>query len=109
MIHGDLTENVLFADGSSPAIIDFSPYYRPVGYATAIVVVDAIVWFGAQFSLSERIEPASARVQLLATTLIFRLVTAALGAIEPERVRLQAQAHAPLIDHVIGRNDLERR
>ena len=31
LIHGDLTENILFAEGLSPAVIDFSPYWRPVG------------------------------------------------------------------------------
>jgi uncharacterized protein (TIGR02569 family) len=40
LIHGDLTGNVLFADGLPPAIIDFSPYWRPTAFATAIVVGD---------------------------------------------------------------------
>jgi hypothetical protein len=38
---------VLFHDGLPPAIIDFTPYWRPVGYASAIVVADALVWEGA--------------------------------------------------------------
>jgi uncharacterized protein (TIGR02569 family) len=42
LIHGDLTGNVLFAHDEPPAIIDLSLYWRPVGYATAIVVADAI-------------------------------------------------------------------
>jgi prepilin-type processing-associated H-X9-DG protein len=29
LIHGDLGGNVLFADGEPPAVIDFSPYWRP--------------------------------------------------------------------------------
>jgi uncharacterized protein (TIGR02569 family) len=97
VIHGDLTGNVLLADGLPPAIIDFSPYYRPVGYATAVIVVDAIAWFGASFALTEVIEPAERRHDLLARALIFRLVAAALNpAADDGRLQLQARAHAHL-------------
>ncbi|MGV9912101.1 hypothetical protein [Streptomyces tendae] len=44
LIHGDLTGNVLFAPGHALAIIDFSPYWRPVAYADAIVVVDGLLY-----------------------------------------------------------------
>jgi uncharacterized protein (TIGR02569 family) len=102
VIHGDLTGNVLVADDLPPAIIDFSPYYRPIGYATAILVVDAIVWFGASFALSELIEPADWRHDLLARALIFRLVAAALKpTADDDHLRFQARAHAPLTAHVI--------
>lgn len=43
LVHGDLSGNVLFAEGLAPAIIDFSPYWRPTSYADAIVVIDAAV------------------------------------------------------------------
>jgi Ser/Thr protein kinase RdoA (MazF antagonist) len=43
LIHGDLTRNVLFADEQPPADIDFSPYWRPKAFASAIVAVDAVV------------------------------------------------------------------
>jgi uncharacterized protein (TIGR02569 family) len=102
VIHGDLTGNVLFADNLPPAIIDFSPYYRPSGYATAILVVDAIVWFGASFALTELIEPADWRHDLLARALIFRLVAAALKpSADDDRLRSQDRAHAPLTAHVV--------
>ena len=42
VIHGDLGGNVLFAQGLDPAIIDVAPYFRPVGFAAAVVAVDAI-------------------------------------------------------------------
>ncbi len=38
VIHGDLTENVLFDDALPPAVIDPAVYWRPAGYASAIVV-----------------------------------------------------------------------
>lgn len=44
VIHGDFSGNVLFADGEAPAVIDFTPYWRPASFARAIVVVDAITW-----------------------------------------------------------------
>lgn len=47
ILHGDLTRNVLFADGLPPLVIDLSPYWRPPGYAHAIVVTDALLHEGA--------------------------------------------------------------
>jgi uncharacterized protein (TIGR02569 family) len=51
LVHGDLTGNVLFADGLLPAVIDFSPYWRPPAYASAIVLSDAVVWHAAPVEL----------------------------------------------------------
>ena len=51
LVHGDLTGNVLFEDGLPPAVIDFSPYWRPPGFASAVVVGDALLWEGADESL----------------------------------------------------------
>jgi hypothetical protein len=47
LIHGDLTGNVLFHDELPPAIIDFTPYWRPLEFQSAVVVADALVWEGA--------------------------------------------------------------
>ena len=53
LIHGDFGGNVLFSDESDPAVIDFSPYWRPVEFAIGVVIADAIVWEGADESLIE--------------------------------------------------------
>jgi uncharacterized protein (TIGR02569 family) len=53
LIHGDFGGNVLFADGLPPAVIDLSPYWRPVAFAVGVVVADAIVWEGADAALIE--------------------------------------------------------
>lgn len=45
LIHGDLTGNVLFAADDAPAVIDFSPFWRPPVFAEAIVVADGLLWF----------------------------------------------------------------
>jgi uncharacterized protein (TIGR02569 family) len=73
LVHGDLTGNVLFADGRAPAVIDVSPYWRPRGYAAAVVIADALVWEGASGDVIE----AGARFpelgQLLIRALMFRV------------------------------------
>ena len=40
LVHGDLSGNVLLADGLPPLVLDLSPYWRPAAYATAVVVAD---------------------------------------------------------------------
>jgi uncharacterized protein (TIGR02569 family) len=42
IIHGDFSGNVLFADGLPPAVIDFSPYWRPAGFAQSVILIDAV-------------------------------------------------------------------
>ncbi|HEY7796004.1 MAG TPA: hypothetical protein VIA10_18510 [Gaiellaceae bacterium] len=74
LVHGDLTGNVLFAAGVPPAVIDFSPYWRPPGYATAIVVGDALVWEGADETLLAEVAHVDDFPQFLLRALIFRAV-----------------------------------
>ncbi len=74
LVHGDLTGNVLFAPGHAPAIIDFSPYWRPVAYADAIVVVDGLLHHGAGPSLADSLPSGVESEQTLVRALIFRLV-----------------------------------
>jgi uncharacterized protein (TIGR02569 family) len=75
LIHGDLTGNVLYADGLPPAVIDFSPYWRPLPFADAIVVADALVWEGADESLLGAVGDIADFGQYLARALIYREVT----------------------------------
>ncbi|WP_380163430.1 TIGR02569 family protein [Jannaschia sp. R86511] len=74
LVHGDLGGNVLFSDGQPPAVIDVSPYWRPAGYADAIVVADAVAWFGAGHDLVERLLRAQG-IQLLLRAVLFRVAT----------------------------------
>jgi uncharacterized protein (TIGR02569 family) len=77
VIHGDLTENVLFANHLPPAVIDVAPYWRPSGYSLAIVTADAIRWFGADpDELLAACADIEAFPQLFVRGVIFRLVTA---------------------------------
>jgi len=75
LIHGDLGGNVLFADGEPPAVIDFSPYWRPAGLALAVAAVDALMWGGASPAVLDELDGEPDLAQQLARALVYRLVT----------------------------------
>ncbi len=75
LIHGDLTGNVLFDERLPPAVIDFSPYWRPTPFASAIVVADALVWEGADESVLDAVAHVEDFGQYLLRALIYRTVT----------------------------------
>jgi uncharacterized protein (TIGR02569 family) len=101
LIHGDLTGNILFDGVEPPAIIDLSLYWRPVGYATAIVVADAIVWEGAGDELVRyALQREETFGQLLARALVFRLV-AAKGGTESSTGTHRRYRHAVEIAHAL--------
>ncbi|MCO8269370.1 hypothetical protein M1L60_02060 [Actinoplanes sp. TRM 88003] len=72
LVHADLTQNVLLAPVLPPAIIDISPYWRPVAYAEGVVVADAVCWHGADASLLELV---GVSVPAVARALMFRMAT----------------------------------
>lgn len=99
VIHGDFTANVLFEPGLPPAVIDFSPYWRPPGFALAIVVVDALTWGGADARMLDFVREEPRIEQLLLRAELRRLVEVELhdratGRLRPDEVR----AHEPTID-----------
>ncbi|MEW2524242.1 aminoglycoside phosphotransferase [Streptomyces sp. NPDC047071] len=77
LVHGDLTGNVLVAPGLAPAVIDFSPYWRPPAFGEAVVVADALIWHGAGPGLLHEAVSANGpdAVAYVARALVFRLVT----------------------------------
>ena len=89
LIQGDLTGNVLFADGLPPALIDLSLYWRPTAFATAIVVADALVWEGADETLLESVDDVSDFGQMLLRALIYRLVAAVEGGFEDDEPAIE--------------------
>jgi hypothetical protein len=70
-IHSDLSGNLLFVDGLPPAVIDFSPYYRPVAYADGILAADLLLWGDADREVLEYVEPP-----YVARVVLFRLLSA---------------------------------
>ncbi|HXF21676.1 MAG TPA: hypothetical protein VN597_14550, partial [Streptosporangiaceae bacterium] len=75
LIHGDLGGNVLFAAGEPPAVIDFSPYWRPAGLALAVAAVDALTWSEADPAILDELAGEPELDQLLARAHVGRLVT----------------------------------
>ena len=75
LVHGDLGGNVLFAEGEPPAVIDFSPFWRPAGLALAVAAVDALMWSGADPGILDELAGQPELDQLLARALVYRLVT----------------------------------
>ena len=74
VIHGDFSGNVLFAEGSPPAVIDFTPYWRPASFARAIVVIDALTWHNADISLIDHLANDAETEQLLLRAELRRLL-----------------------------------
>lgn len=77
LVHGDLCGNVLFEPGLAPAVIDFSPYWRPTAYAEAIVIADAVAWGGGSEHLALHSEDPRVFPQAFLRAVQFRLVAAA--------------------------------
>ena len=88
-----MTCNVLFADGPPPAIIDFSPGWRPTGFASAVVATDAVVWHGADLGLLASVVDSRIGTELLMRALLFRLLA------DRDPVA-HASAYRPAIDYV---------
>lgn len=83
VVHADLAGNLLFADGMAPAVIDFSPYWRPAAYATAQVVVDAVLWYDAGLDLTAHAADIPQLEQVVVRALRFRLAIHGLQVREP--------------------------
>ena len=78
VVHGDLFGTVLFAGAAAPAITDIVPYYRPAAWASAVIVVDALAWGGADEDLIERWSHLDEWPQMLLRAVMFRLAVHAL-------------------------------
>jgi uncharacterized protein (TIGR02569 family) len=75
LVHGDLLGNVLFAEAVAPAVIDWSPYWRPASWGLAIAAADALCWHGAGVDVVRRWSHLPDWGQMLVRALIFRIAT----------------------------------
>jgi uncharacterized protein (TIGR02569 family) len=89
-IHGDLSGNVFIDDRDMAVILDVSPYIRPREWCVAIVVADAVLWYGADVSLMRSFARDADRADLVVRALIFRLMADELSA-QPTRESLLAR------------------
>jgi hypothetical protein len=103
LVHGDIAGNVLFADGQVPAVIDFSPFWRPAGYALAVAAVDLLAWSRAPASILDELAGEPEIDQLLLRALVFRLVTESLGRSDAGSLRAVREANEAVVELVLGR------
>jgi hypothetical protein len=61
LVHSDLAGNVLTDPSGSAFIVDFSPAWRPAGWAEAICVLDSVLWRGAHPLALASVEPQDLR------------------------------------------------
>lgn len=78
LVHGDLFGTVLFAGSAAPGVTELTPYWRPAAWASAVVVVDAVAWGGADDGLLTRWAQLPEWPQMLLRALLFRLAVHAL-------------------------------
>lgn len=105
VVHGDLTDNVHLHPDLPPLVLDFSPYWRPPQYATAIVVADAVVFRGAGLDLIAKVgaEEGAGFPQMVVRALLFRAVADHLLA--PEKDDAWVRWFAPAVRAVVALAD----
>jgi uncharacterized protein (TIGR02569 family) len=87
VVHGDLTGNVLRTSDDRAVVIDWPPYFRPQGWALAVVATDAVCWQGADLSLLRDWDDVSSWPQLVRRALVYRVTTRALVEDDPDLTR----------------------
>lgn len=103
LVHADIAGNVLFAPGQLPTVIDFSPSWRPAGYALAIAAVDVLTWSAAPPEILDELADEPDIDQLLLRALMWRLVTESLGRADPESLQAVRRANEPVVDLLLSR------
>ncbi|SEH02000.1 TIGR02569 family protein [Nonomuraea solani] len=101
-VHGDLPGNVLFAEGLTPAIIDWPVYWRPPSWAAAVAVADALCWYGATPALAARWVHLPEWGQMLVRALIYRIITHETAHGPAGWTPDQLAAYHPAIEVAIG-------
>jgi uncharacterized protein (TIGR02569 family) len=80
LVQVDLGPNVFVDADDVPVVLDIAVGARTPGYASAVVVADALVWHGAGSGIVDLLAPDGDPVALAARALRFRLVTDVIAA-----------------------------
>ncbi|MFH1252966.1 MAG: hypothetical protein V1664_01385 [Candidatus Uhrbacteria bacterium] len=76
LIHSDWSlDQILFHNTLPPAVIDMTPYFRPADYPIADMIIEAVVWNGADLSILDLGKNIKDFDQLLLRALVFRICT----------------------------------
>ena len=74
LTHGDWgSGNILFDSELPPAVIDLSPYWRPADFGIAVMIIDALVYEGADESILDLGKDIEAFDQLILRGLTRRI------------------------------------
>jgi len=107
IIHGDLSGNILFHLDLKPGVIDFSPYWRPAEYATAIIIVDSMVWEHAPIDLLNEMPDTEQMNQLLIRAALWRIITTEQCSIQFGAGNIDdVLAYQPFIDELQKRKNI---
>jgi hypothetical protein len=85
LVHADLAGNVLLDAAGAPVVIDVAPAWRPVLWAEAVCVLDAVLWTGAPADRMRAWAGGSER-QAMVRAALFRLLSDA----DPDLDRYEA-------------------
>jgi len=83
LVHGNLFNKVLFDGDASPAVIDMTPYWRPVGWAVGVIAVDALAWGEAPIEITTDWRRWRDWPELLRRALLFRLAVSLAHPLTP--------------------------
>lgn len=73
LTHGDLFGTVLFAGDADPAVVDVTPFWRPAGWASAVLAIDAVARGGAPIEVIGEWADGPDWPQLVRRAALFRL------------------------------------
>lgn len=107
VIHGDILPNVLSGAGRVPAVIDWPPYFRPVGMANAIALTDAVTFRGAPLQLLSEWGTGADWNQMLIRALLYRLGPTGIFAARHRlmgRLVTHLERIRPVVDAVLAQN-----
>ncbi len=83
IVDGHLYGRVLFAGSAPPAIVGIRPYWRPVGWASALVAIDCITRGGGPIEILAEGEPWPQWPQMVRRALLFRLAASLAHPLTP--------------------------
>ena len=98
VVHGDLCGNVLFDHAGRPVVIDFSPYWRPAEWASAVVAIDAYEWEGAGPDALTWLDDIDPSCQLLLRAAVYRIATSAEVALAGGVDHRKLEVHTATVD-----------
>jgi uncharacterized protein (TIGR02569 family) len=73
LVHGDLLGKILFAGDADPALVDVTPFWRPAGWAIAVLAIDAVARGGAPIEVVGEWADGPDWPQLVRRAALFRL------------------------------------